>query len=159
MALFGPVPLSETGNVLPMLAVARDNWRLSQYLIGQVLQTTGHQFESEAILPSGAAARMGGAVAASACRSSNPIRSHRPARIRHRAGRQRRQVVCRPTGRSPGASTPIHHGGWRSASRTNWRRAVAGPAEGHHTDLGIDLKQDAAATRKSTPKRRRASPR
>ena len=34
----------EPGNVLPMLAVARDDWRLSEYLIGQVLQTSGHQF-------------------------------------------------------------------------------------------------------------------
>ncbi|WP_451986005.1 malate dehydrogenase (quinone) [Azospirillum endophyticum] len=34
----------EPGNILPMLAVARDDWRLSEYLIGQVLQTAGHQF-------------------------------------------------------------------------------------------------------------------
>jgi malate dehydrogenase (quinone) len=34
----------EPGNVLPMLAVARDNWPLSEYLIGQVLQTSAHQF-------------------------------------------------------------------------------------------------------------------
>jgi malate dehydrogenase (quinone) len=34
----------EPGNVLPMLAVARDNWLLSEYLIGQVLQTSAHQF-------------------------------------------------------------------------------------------------------------------
>jgi malate dehydrogenase (quinone) len=35
----------EPGNVLPMLAVARDDWQLSEYLIGQVLQTEAHQFE------------------------------------------------------------------------------------------------------------------
>jgi len=34
----------EPGNVLPMLAVARDNWPLSEYLIGQVLQSPAHQF-------------------------------------------------------------------------------------------------------------------
>ncbi len=34
----------EPGNVLPMLAVARQNWPLSEYLIGQVLQTSAHQF-------------------------------------------------------------------------------------------------------------------
>ncbi len=34
----------EPGNVLPMLAVARDDWQLSEYLIGQVLQTGAHQF-------------------------------------------------------------------------------------------------------------------
>jgi malate dehydrogenase (quinone) len=34
----------EPGNILPMLAVARDDWRLSEYLIGQVLQTSAHQF-------------------------------------------------------------------------------------------------------------------
>jgi malate dehydrogenase (quinone) len=32
------------GNVLPMLAVAKDDWQLSEYLIGQVLQTSAHQF-------------------------------------------------------------------------------------------------------------------
>jgi malate dehydrogenase (quinone) len=34
----------EAGNVRPMLAVARDDWRLAEYLIGQVLQTGSHQF-------------------------------------------------------------------------------------------------------------------
>ncbi len=32
-------------NIEPMLAVAKDNWSLSEYLIGQVLQTSAHQFE------------------------------------------------------------------------------------------------------------------
>ena len=32
------------GNILPMLAVARDDWQLSEYLIGQVLQSSAHQF-------------------------------------------------------------------------------------------------------------------
>lgn len=34
----------EPGNILPMLAVARDDWQLSEYLIGQVLQSASHQF-------------------------------------------------------------------------------------------------------------------
>jgi malate dehydrogenase (quinone) len=34
----------EPGNILPMLAVARDDAQLSEYLIGQVLQTAAHQF-------------------------------------------------------------------------------------------------------------------
>ncbi|AVT75064.1 malate, quinone oxidoreductase [Rhodopseudomonas palustris] len=34
----------EPGNILPMLAVAREDWQLSEYLIGQVLQTSEHQF-------------------------------------------------------------------------------------------------------------------
>jgi malate dehydrogenase (quinone) len=34
----------EPGNIMPMLAVARDNVPLSEYLIGQVLQTAAHQF-------------------------------------------------------------------------------------------------------------------
>jgi malate dehydrogenase (quinone) len=34
----------EPGNILPMLAVARDDATLSEYLIGQVLQTSAHQF-------------------------------------------------------------------------------------------------------------------
>jgi malate dehydrogenase (quinone) len=32
------------GNILPMLDVAKDDWQLSEYLIGQVLQTSAHQF-------------------------------------------------------------------------------------------------------------------
>jgi malate dehydrogenase (quinone) len=39
--LFGSI---EPGNLRPMLAVARDDWRLAEYLIGQVLQTGAHQF-------------------------------------------------------------------------------------------------------------------
>jgi malate dehydrogenase (quinone) len=35
----------EPGNVRPMLAVAHEDWRLAEYLIGQVLQTGAHQFE------------------------------------------------------------------------------------------------------------------
>lgn len=36
----------ELGNVLPMLAVARDNLDLMEYLIGQALQTGAHQFQT-----------------------------------------------------------------------------------------------------------------
>src|SRR5690606_26449183 len=32
-------------NVLPMLDVAKDNWKLSEYLVSQVLQSADHQFE------------------------------------------------------------------------------------------------------------------
>jgi malate dehydrogenase (quinone) len=32
------------GNIVPLLAVARDNIELSEYLIGQVLQSSAHQF-------------------------------------------------------------------------------------------------------------------
>jgi malate dehydrogenase (quinone) len=32
-------------NVLPLLAVARDDWQLSEYLVSQVLQSSAHQFE------------------------------------------------------------------------------------------------------------------
>ncbi|TCL73992.1 malate dehydrogenase (quinone) [Rhizobium sp. BK251] len=34
------------GNLVPLLAVARDDWQLSEYLIGQVLQTSGHMLET-----------------------------------------------------------------------------------------------------------------
>ena len=33
------------GNVMPLLAVARDDWQLSEYLVSQVLQSSAHQFE------------------------------------------------------------------------------------------------------------------
>jgi malate dehydrogenase (quinone) len=32
-------------NILPLLAVARDDWQLSEYLVSQVLQSSAHQFE------------------------------------------------------------------------------------------------------------------
>lgn len=32
------------GNILPIIAVAKENWDLSEYLLGQVLQTSAHQF-------------------------------------------------------------------------------------------------------------------
>ncbi len=34
----------EPGNILPLLAVARDNMALAEYLVGQVLQSSAHQF-------------------------------------------------------------------------------------------------------------------
>jgi malate dehydrogenase (quinone) len=34
----------EPGNILPLLAVARDNMPLTEYLLGQVLQSSAHQF-------------------------------------------------------------------------------------------------------------------
>lgn len=34
------------GNILPLLAVARDDWQLTEYLVGQVLQTSGHMFST-----------------------------------------------------------------------------------------------------------------
>lgn len=40
--LFESIRLS---NIEPMLDVAKDNWSLTEYLIGQVLQTSAHQFE------------------------------------------------------------------------------------------------------------------
>ena len=36
--------LIRPGNIMPMLAVARDNIALTEYLIGQVLQSSAHQF-------------------------------------------------------------------------------------------------------------------
>lgn len=32
-------------NIAPMLAVAKDNWSLTEYLVSQVLQTSAHQFD------------------------------------------------------------------------------------------------------------------
>ena len=47
----------EPGNVAPMLAVARDDWRLAEYLIGQVLQTGFASIQGpRAVLPPSAAA-------------------------------------------------------------------------------------------------------
>ena len=91
----------EPGNVLPMLAVARDDWQLSEYLIGQVLQTAAHQFEMlKQFFPEAQRHEWREAVAGQRVQIIKPDAQHTgAARIRHRAGRQRRQVVRRPARR------------------------------------------------------------
>jgi malate dehydrogenase (quinone) len=66
----------EPSNVLPMLAVARDDWRLAEYLIGQVLQTGRINSRSSSSSSPELSGRTGAKPSrASACRSSSPVRT------------------------------------------------------------------------------------
>jgi len=112
--------------------------------------------DAEAILPSSAAAWMAGGGCRPA-RADHQTRSgaHRRARIRHRTGRQRRQVVRRPARRLAWrVHRRIHRG--RGVGEVLRERTDDGPLAGP----ADDLKQDAAACRKNPRRnRRRTSPR
>ena len=92
---------------MPLLSVARDNFDLTEYLIGQVLQTEGHQFAAlDEYLPEGRSPKdWRRRSRASASRSSSPMSSVGRARVRHRARRRGRHSLVALLGASPGAST------------------------------------------------------
>ena len=96
----------EPDNVLPMLAVARDNFDLTEYLIGQVLQTASQRLEAlRRYLSRRPADDWNLRSRASASRSSSPTQARRRARVRDRARRRGRHSLVALLGASPGAST------------------------------------------------------
>jgi malate dehydrogenase (quinone) len=141
----------EPGNVLPMLAVARDDWHLAEYLIGQVLQTKSHQFAMlKQFFPQAQQEEWREAVAGQRVQIIKPD----PARTgvlefgTELIGSADNSIVAL-LGASPGASTSAFiavqvlekcfenelAGGWRDRLKTII------------PTYGIDLKQDAAACR------------
>ena len=143
----------EPGNVLPMLAVARDDWQLSEYLIGQVLQTGAHQFEMlKQFFPRAQRHEWRQAVAGQRVQIIKPDPEHTGALefgTELVASADKSFVAL--LGASPGASTAafiavevlekcfeseLASGGWLERLKTII------------PTYGIDLKQDAAATRK-----------
>ena len=130
----------ETGSIRPMLAVARENRDLEEYLIGQVLQTGAHHFAMlQQFFPQAERHDWRDAVAGQRVQIIKPdpkhigvlefgtelIRQHRPL-DRRPAWRLARRVDRR-----------IHRG--RRAGEVLRERAgvggLAGPAEEHHPDL------------------------
>jgi malate dehydrogenase (quinone) len=144
----------EPGNLLPMLAVARDDWQLSEYLIGQVLQTGAHQFEMlKQFFPRAQPHEWRKAVAGQRVQIIKPDPEHTGVLefgTELVASADKSFVAL--LGASPGASTAafiavevlekcfeneLASGGWRD------RLKAIIPT------YGIDLKKDAAATRKT----------
>jgi malate dehydrogenase (quinone) len=144
----------EVGNIRPMLAVARQNLGLEEYLIGQVLQTGSHQFATLTQFFPGAERRdWRKAVAGQRVQIIKPDPEHAGVLEfgTEQVGSADHSIVAL-LGASPGASTAafvavqvlekcfaqeLTSGGWLN------RLTQIIPT------YGIDLKQDAAATRET----------
>jgi malate dehydrogenase (quinone) len=146
----------EPGNTLPMLAVARDDWRLAEYLIGQVLQTGSHQFAVlRQFFPEAQRGDWREAVAGQRVQVIKPDPSHTGVLEfgTELIGSADNSIVAL-LGASPGASTAAFiafqvlekcfaselAGGWRDKLKTMI------------PTYGIDLTQDAAALRDTRAK-------
>jgi malate dehydrogenase (quinone) len=146
----------EPGNVGPMLAVARDDWRLAEYLIGQVLQTGSHQFKVlQQFFPQADRKDWGEAVAGQRVQviKPDPDRTGVLEFGTELIGSADHSIVAL-LGASPGASTAAFiacqvlekcfskelAGGWRDQLKTII------------PTYGIDLAQDAAACRDTRAK-------
>jgi malate dehydrogenase (quinone) len=141
----------EPSNVLPMLAVARDDWRLAEYLVGQVLQTGSHQFAMlQQFFPEAQRQDWREAVAGQRVQIIKPG-PHHTGELEFGTeliGSADHSIVAL-LGASPGASTSAHiafevlekcfadelAGGWRDRLKTII------------PSYGIDLTQDAEACR------------
>ena len=141
----------EPGNLLPMLSVARDNRQLTEYLIGQVLQTGAHQFAMlEQFFPQAQRHDWREAVAGQRVQIIKPDPDHTGVLEfgTELVGSADNSIVAL-LGASPGASTAAFiavevlekcfetelAGGWRDRLKTII------------PTYGIDLKQDADACR------------
>jgi malate dehydrogenase (quinone) len=142
----------DAGNILPMLAVARDDWQLSEYLIGQVLETGAQQFATlRQFYPHAQRPEWREAVAGQRVQIIKPDPQHTGTLefgTELVASADKSFVAL--LGASPGASTAafitvevlekcfddeLATGGWRDRLKTII------------PTYGIDLKKDAAATR------------
>jgi len=144
----------EPGNIRPMLAVARDNRDLEEYLIGQVLQTKSHQFAMlEQYFPQAERQEWREAVAGQRVQIIKPDPTHTGVLEfgTEQVGSADHSIVA-VLGASPGASTAafiaigvlekcfaneLATGGWLD----RLKRIIP--------TYGIDLKRDAAATRET----------
>jgi malate dehydrogenase (quinone) len=94
----------EPGNILPILAVARDDAALSEYLIGQVLQTSAHQFATlQQFFPTAERHEWKEAVAGQRVQIIKPDQQHTGVLEFGVAAEDRSLVAL--LGASPGAST------------------------------------------------------
>jgi malate dehydrogenase (quinone) len=141
------------GNVAPMLAVARDDWGLAEYLIGQVLQTGSHQFKVlQQFYPEAERQAWHEAVAGQRVQVIKPDPKHTGVlEFGTELIASADNSIVALLGASPGASTAAYiaievlekcfgkelAGGWRDKLKT------------FIPTYGIDLTRDAAATRET----------
>jgi malate dehydrogenase (quinone) len=142
------------GNILPLLDVAKNNWQLSEYLIGQVLQTSHHMFATlERFFPNANRQDWRRAVAGQRVEVIKPDKGHGGALefgTELIAAEDRSLVAL--LGASPGASTAafialevLQKCFADKLTQDAWlpRLKTVIPT------YGIDLKKDAAACRKT----------
>ena len=140
------------GDVLPMLAVARDNLQLSEYLLGQVVQTSAHQFATlQSFFPRAERDQWHKAVADQRVQIIKPD-PHRTGVLEFGtelvASAEKSLVAL--LGASPGASTAafiaievLEKCFGEELATGGWLRRLKSIIPTY----GIDLKRDAAATR------------
>jgi malate dehydrogenase (quinone) len=147
----------EAGNILPMLAVARDDWQLSEYLIGQVLQTGAHQFAMvKQFFPEAQRPEWREAVAGQRVQIIKPDPKHTGALEfgTELVGSADKSIVAL-LGASPGASTAafiavqvLEKCFENQLETSGWRKRLTTIIPTY----GIDLKQDAGALRDTRAK-------
>ena len=143
----------EPGNILPMLAVARDDWRLSEYLIGQVLQTSAHQFAAlQDFYPEATRDDWQQAVAGQRVQIIKPDPAHTGTlEFGTELVASADKSLLALLGASPGASTAAFIA--MEVLRTCFAERIAAGGAWHERlkaiipTHGIDLKQDAEACR------------
>jgi malate dehydrogenase (quinone) len=142
----------EVGNIRPMLAVARQNLDLEEYLIGQVLQTESHQFKTlEQFFPRARRGDWRKAVAGQRVQIIMPDPKHHGVLEfgTEQVGSADHSIVA-VLGASPGASTAAFIAVQVIENCFANELASDGWLERLKTIIptyGIDLKQDAAVTR------------
>jgi malate dehydrogenase (quinone) len=146
----------EPGNIRPMLAVARDDWRLAEYLIGQVLQTGSHQFKVlEQFFPEARRQDWREAVAGQRVQIIKPDQDRTGVLEfgTELIGSADNSIVAL-LGASPGASTAAYIA--FQVLEKCFGAELAGSWRGRLKTIiptyGIDLKQDAAACRDTRAK-------
>jgi malate dehydrogenase (quinone) len=146
----------EPGNVLPMLTVAKDDWDLAEYLIGQVLQTGSHQFKVlEQFYPQAQRPDWHEAVAGQRVQIIKPGPHHSGSLEfgTEEVGSADHSIVAL-LGASPGASTAAYiafqvlEKCFASELAGGWRDKLTAIIPTY----GIDLTKDAAATRDTRAK-------
>ena len=140
------------GNILPMLDVAKDNVGLMSYLVGQVLQSSHHQFAAlQSFYPEAKESDWAAVVAGQRVQIIKPDEPHKEGVLQFGtelvASKDDSLVVL--LGASPGASTAAYialnilQKAFNQSVKTDWQQKL----QEIIPTFGIDLKQDADACR------------